>query len=804
MYSYTWDETTGGILLNSSPMKFSKEPRPVYYREMDILGFDRIWKYEKDDSFPYMWAEANNYYYRGKLIAKTKGGSLFQRPQLIVLEDGEGLDEPLLFVDIPSMVEKNRFLLEKLSQDTIKKIYNNYVNFKDKIDVFYVAFSGGKDSVVALDLVQRALPHNRFKVLFGDTGMEFPDTYRTVDIIKKLCEDSGIQFIRARSDLPTSETWSSFGPPAATIRWCCSVHKTAPQIMALQKIIDKHGFTGMAFTGIRGDESASRSVYEDISFGGKHRGQYSCHPILEWNSAELFIYIYQNELHLNDAYLKGNSRAGCLVCPMSSGRHEYMKMQCYPTEMTEFINRIRATSGKTDFSEQEMNTFIDNGNWKTRKTGRELCFGQDKHIIENEKGKTIITVFEYNEKWKEWAKTIGDLIAISPNLYSIDYRQKAYEISVVNTENGTVFSFPNCGTSKDDIKFLSLFRGVIIKCIYCVDCGVCVANCRLGCIKMEKGDISISQECIHCHQCHDIHEHCLRYNSIRNRIGGERKMKGLDRYFSFGIKKEWMDSYFNYQGSDDFWNTDGDGPVANKKKDAFLNFVKDSGLVVYNKAKSGDKYTKNEPNDFAYKLFELGSDSPEAWALMLCNLAYTSEIGWYIKNILPHEQYTPDKIYYLLEEVMEGDVKGLGKRNIISAFKFLLIKTPFGEELGLGVCDYQEKIKANGDENITLNHLIRDSWLNPHPLVILYSLYRFAEACGDYYQFTLSRLLDHEVDSDGISPTQIFSLDEEIMKKVLNGLTINYPEFITAQFNLDLDSITLNAEKTSKDVLELF
>ena len=52
-----------------------------------------------------------------------------------------------------------------------------YEKYKNKVDVFYVAFSGGKDSVVALDIVQRALPHNSFAVLFGDTGMEFPDTY---------------------------------------------------------------------------------------------------------------------------------------------------------------------------------------------------------------------------------------------------------------------------------------------------------------------------------------------------------------------------------------------------------------------------------------------------------------------------------------------------------------------------------------------------------------------------------------------------------------------------------------------------
>ena len=36
MYSYTFDSKTGGILLNSTPTNFSKEPRPVYAAEMDI------------------------------------------------------------------------------------------------------------------------------------------------------------------------------------------------------------------------------------------------------------------------------------------------------------------------------------------------------------------------------------------------------------------------------------------------------------------------------------------------------------------------------------------------------------------------------------------------------------------------------------------------------------------------------------------------------------------------------------------------------------------------------------------------
>lgn len=803
MYSYSWDPSTGGLLLNSSPLAFSKEPRPVYYKELDILGFDKYWNYAKNDTYPYMWAEANNYIYRGRLVAKTKGGSICCAPEIVLVEDPEPAGEPLRFVDIPGMIEKNRDLLEKLMQETIKKIYNTYVRYREKVDVFYVAFSGGKDSVVALDVVQKALPHNEFMVLFGDTGMEFPDTYDVVSEIRQYCESEGIEFHRAKSKLSTDLTWKSFGPPAVTLRWCCSVHKTSPQVMLLQELTGNQGFTGMAFTGVRGDESLSRSEYDDISFGGKHRGQYSFHPILEWNAAELFSYIYQENLILNKAYIKGNSRAGCLVCPMSSGKHEYMKYQCYTEEMENYLSKIKSTSGKASFSSEEMNQFVCDGNWKTRKTGRELNFGYDKHLIEIDKGHTYITMFKPNSRWKEWAKTIGTLIQIRDNFYTIDFNEKVYEIETQQTANGLIFSFPNCGNSKNDVKFISLFRSCIIKSVYCVNCGVCAANCSFGCIDMTNG-LRISDNCRHCHQCHDIHEHCLRYNSIRNKVGGDKKMKGMDRYYSFGIRKVWMESFFRYEGSADFWNNDGDGPVANKKKDAFLNFVKDAGLVTYNKANGGDKYTKNEPSLFAKAMFPLGVDSDIVWGAMLCNLVYTPQFNWFIKNITPLVSYSPDQLKQMLEGVMEGDAKGLGKRNIVDAFKMMLIKTPFGAELGLGMCEYDEKVSAGGNETVTLHSFYRDHWQNPNPIVILYSLYKFAEACGDYYQFTLTRLLDHDADSDGVSPTEIFGLDRETMVKLLNGLNINYPDFITASFNLDLDSITLNADKTSTDVLALF
>ena len=809
MYAYEWDSSTGGYILTPMPLAFSKEPRPVYYKELDILGFDKYWDYDKNDSFPYMWAEANNYYYRGRLVAKTKGGSLYTPPELVLIEDPEPEGYPLRFVDIPAMVDKNRQLMEQLVQETIKKIYNTFIEYQDKVDVFYVAFSGGKDSVVALDLVQRALPHNCFKVLFGDTGMEFPDTYETVEKIKQICAEEKIEFLQAKSKLKPENTWQIFGPPAVTIRWCCSVHKTTPQIMQLREVLQKPDFTGMAFTGVRGDESLSRSEYDAISYGGKHSGQYSCHPILEWNTAELFLYIYENGLTFNNAYKNGNTRAGCLVCPMSQGKHDYMKYKNYPDDTDLFINKIITTSGK-NFSKENYDRFVEQGYWRTRKSGRELSFGHDKHVFEIVKGQNVITVQKKNEYWKEWAKTIGQVTSLGDGEFSIAYEGKSYAIRTISTqEGGEQFTFPNIENSKSDIKFLSLFKSVIIKSVYCVNCGYCAAECKSGCIDMANG-VHISNQCKHCFSCHDIYSHCLRYNSIKNRIGA-KVMTGLDRYYSFGIKENWLRVYFDYEGTSSFWKSDGDGEVPNKKKDAFLNFVKDAGLVDEDKSLKGKeyKYIKYKPNKFAEKMFSLGVDDESMWAYLMCNLVYaedSEEFRWFIKNIPFSETSTPESIKLRLDEVMENDKSGLGKRNICDALKSFLIKTPFGKQLGLGsVIDYEEKVSSNGRETITLNYFVRGSWKNPDEKVILYALYKFAEACGNYRQFTLTRLLDTSVESAGISPTQIFGLNRETMEKILNGLTFNYPDLIEARFTLGLDNITLKSDKTANEILnELF
>lgn len=178
MYSYTFDAETGGILLNSTPTNFSKEPRPVYAAEMDILGFGQYWAYDKQNDVPYLWAESTTYWYRGTKIASIKGGDLYNAPELIpcldenqniILSKEDGVS--LKPIDILLMKEKNRELMTVIEDATVKRIVREYEKFKDRLDIFHVAFSGGKDSAVLLDLVKKALPKGSFVVIFGDTGI---------------------------------------------------------------------------------------------------------------------------------------------------------------------------------------------------------------------------------------------------------------------------------------------------------------------------------------------------------------------------------------------------------------------------------------------------------------------------------------------------------------------------------------------------------------------------------------------------------------------------------------------------------
>ncbi len=776
MYSYDWDEETGGLLLNSAQQKMSKEPRPVYYKELDILGFDKYWNYAKDDSAPYMWAEANNYWYHGRKVASVKGGSLYTAPELVLLEEPEPDGKPLIPVNIPLMVAKNHTILEALVQDTIKKVFNIYISYRKKVDIFYVAFSGGKDSVVALDIVQRALPHNEFKVVFGNTDMEFPTTTELVQKLSRKCSDEGIEFLEAASNMTSKESWNIFGPPARKVRWCCTVHKTAPVINMLSDKFANGKLRCVMITGVRGDESVSRSEYDEMSMGKKMAGQYSFHPILEWSSAEIYLYIYSQGLLLNDAYKYGFNRVGCIMCPNSSEKHEYIKRQCFPELVDEYCERITQNSAK-DLSGDNAKIFLETGGWKSRLSGRELKLSEEDRFQLNETSAYLkFTVNKLTPVWKTWYKTMG-IIEENSGEIMLEYNSVWRKCRESEDENGGLIEIENLGNSKNSIEFIFLFKSVLAKSQYCIFCKTCVAECPHRNISMSDGKVTISDKCIKCHECLKILSGCLYYNSIRG-SKAMKSLKGINKYLSVGVDAEWINSFID----------DNSFEPGNRKTDVMYGFMTDAGIVA-----------KRKLTSFGELITRMGTSDANSWTLMLCNLAYTPAFQWYIKNIPFNETYYERQ----LDIDMGEDTTKKAKSEFWNGFKTILDTNEAFKEIGLGIPDITVKQTTAGEKK-SMNSLVRQPWQDPDPRVILYSLYKFAEACGDYYHFTLRRLLDHDVDSAGISPTQIFGTDSDSMQQILIGLSINYPEFINASFTLDLDKIDLVNTKSSSDVLELF
>lgn len=773
MYQYVWDESTGGILLMPEQSKFSKEPRPVYYKELDILGFDEHWNYPKDDHAPLLWAEANNYIYKGRTVAKTKGGTLYSAPEIVLLEKPEPDGVPLQFVDVNGMVEKNRDLLETLVQETIQKIYNTYMEYKAKVNVFYVAFSGGKDSVVALDLVQRSLPHNEFKVLFGDTQMEFPDTYITIEKVKNECEKEGISFYVASAEQSPLETWKIFGPPSTVTRWCCSVHKTSPQILLLRELLDKPDFIGMAFVGVRADESLARSKYEYVTFGGKHKGQYSCNAIIDWNSAEVFLYIYMERLILNDAYKKGNRRAGCLICPRAAEKNDFMNHNCYSMEAEPFVNIIRECYKESFASNTALEQFIRIGGWKARKNGRDISIPvnySEASMAENR----LISISEPHTDWKIWIKTIGILLNdTSP--YRINFRGEILEFSLMDRVDGYDIEISK-KTIKENPEFLKLLKNVFRKAACCVGCRVCQADCLYGCISFKDGNVKISERCIHCSQCHKVEKGCLVYKSLEQPKGGiimAGKNMSLNSYSHHAPKMEWMRQYFKLKNTFDKEHT-----LGSQMYSFFKRFLRDSSLLD----KTGFSKT-------AEIIESMGMESEQAWGVIFVNLCYAAQVRWHVSHVNFNEEYTKA---YLANMMIEEGAKENWTNDIFSSLSRL-------SELPMGTLGFGTVIRKKN----RVVSICRSEWDKPIAEVILYSLYKFAEACGDYYQFSLRTLMDDSIGRDGISPSRIFGVKQDNMVRILNGLSMNYPEFISVSFTLDLDSITLSSDKTSVDVLKL-
>jgi len=215
-------------------------------------------------------------------------------------------------------------------------------NAADKGEI-YVAFSGGKDSIVTAKLMEMAgIEH---KLYYNDTTIEPPEVMKFIRKEYPQCE-----WLR-----PKHSFWSmipKLNPPLRGAKWCCFHIKKIPgwRIKNDQRVL-----------GIRREESTFRKSLErkELVNTGTYRSYYKrdqnhthYYPIFYWPEWAIWEFIEEQGLKVPSLY-DTFSRLGCVVCPMRRRKDHENWQRLYPGYYKAFHKACakwydqRAATGRT-------------------------------------------------------------------------------------------------------------------------------------------------------------------------------------------------------------------------------------------------------------------------------------------------------------------------------------------------------------------------------------------------------------------------------------------------------------------------
>lgn len=173
--------------------------------------------------------------------------------------------------------------------------------------VVEVAYSGGKDSDVILELTKMA--GVKYRAIYKNTTI---DPVGTV----KHCKEKGCEIVRPKNGITFFKLVEQIGFPNRHKRFCCKHLKE-------YKILD------MAIIGVRKSESMKRAerYKEPIVcrfYGSKNNYVQAIYPILDWSDENVVEFIKERGIKCHPLYYdeQGNfhveRRLGCVGCPLMS------------------------------------------------------------------------------------------------------------------------------------------------------------------------------------------------------------------------------------------------------------------------------------------------------------------------------------------------------------------------------------------------------------------------------------------------------------------------------------------------------
>ena len=179
----------------------------------------------------------------------------------------------------------------------------------EPLEGYYLAFSGGKDSVVLYDLAIKAKV--KFDAHYSQGGIDPPEL---------------VKFIRNTYpnvifDRPKMSVWQGIQihqMPRRQSRWCCELIK------------EQQGSGRTVLTGIRWAESARRKQLRMFEICRADGTKKYLHPFIDWNTNEVWEYIKDNHLPYCSLYDEGFRRLGCVLCPMETAKQTQIELKRWP------------------------------------------------------------------------------------------------------------------------------------------------------------------------------------------------------------------------------------------------------------------------------------------------------------------------------------------------------------------------------------------------------------------------------------------------------------------------------------------
>lgn len=180
---------------------------------------------------------------------------------------------------------------------------------------YYLAFSGGKDSVVIKSLADMA--NVKYDAHYNYTTIDPPEL---VEFIKEKHKDVIIN----RPEKSFYQLVVKHGFPTRMSRWCC------------EKLKEGGGNGRLVITGVRWAESYKRSKRKMVEHCIKDKNKKFLNVIIDWSDYEVWEFIKSYNIQYCELYDQGWKRIGCLFCPISS--HRKIEVELYPKFKRAFIS----------------------------------------------------------------------------------------------------------------------------------------------------------------------------------------------------------------------------------------------------------------------------------------------------------------------------------------------------------------------------------------------------------------------------------------------------------------------------------